>query len=133
MCSGSPLAGRLEQAVEAELERRGECLVFRVKGDIRLWSRPEQAESLLEKFRSGLGNLPAQLVLSLGGVTHVDTRGIMALASVLEECSKRKIELKIVMPSGVAAEPMRYVRIFAPWPSFPNETAALQAVGAPPP
>ena len=71
MCSGSPLAGRLEQAVEAELERRGECLVFRVKGDIRLWSRPEQAESLLEKFRSGLGNPPAQLVLSLGGVTHV--------------------------------------------------------------
>ena len=122
--------------MEAELERRGECLVLRVRGDMRLWSRPEQAESLLEKFRSGLGNPPAQLVLSLGDVEHVehiDTRGIMALVPVLVECSRRKIELKMVMPSGVAAEPMRYVRIFAPWPSFPNETAALQAVGAPPP
>ena len=119
--------------MEVELERRGECLVLRVKGDMRLWSRPEQAESLLEKFRSGLGNPPAQLVLSLGDVEHIDTRGIMALVPVLVGCSRRKIELKMVMPFGVAAEPMRYVRIFAPWPSFPNEMAALQAVGAPPP
>ena len=119
--------------MEAELERRGECLILRVKGDMLLWSKPEQAESLQEKLHSGLDDPPAHLVLSLGGVTHVDTRGIMALAPVLEQCSKRKIGLKVVMPSGVAAEPLHYVRIFAPWPSFPNETAALQAAGVSPP
>ena len=119
--------------MEEELERRGECLILRVKGDMRLWGNPEQADRLLEKLHSELDDPPVQLVLSLGGVTHVDTRGIMALAPVLEECSKRKIGLKVVMPSGAAAEPLRYVRIFAPWPSFPNETAALQAAGVPPP
>ncbi len=115
--------------MEAQLERHPGVLVLRVKGDLRLWNRPESKEKLLETFRSGLEDRPAQLVLSLHGLTYVDTQGISALIRVLLDCCEQKIGLKIVMPQGMAGEALRCIRIFEPWPRFEDEAAALRAAG----
>lgn len=116
--------------MEAELERHREFLVLRVKGNMRLWGHPELEARLLQTFRAGLGDNPAQLVLNMGGLTHLDTLGIAALVRVLIECSKRKMELKVVLPSGMAGEAIKCVRVFEPWPNYQDEQAAIQAAVA---
>ncbi len=104
--------------------------VLRLKGDMRLWGRPELEEQLLKTFQSGMQDLVNQLVLNLAGITTLDTMGITALIRVLIECTKRRIGLRVVMPSGVAGESLRRVRVFEPWPSYKDEAAAVRAAGA---
>ena len=94
---------------------------------MRLWNHPELRESMLRTFRSALEDSPKRLVLSLTGVAHLDTLGISSLVNILVDCSKHNIELRLIMPVGVAGEALRRVRIFDPWPPFANEQAALQA------
>ncbi len=116
--------------MEAELERHPGFLVLRVKGNMRLWGHPELEARLLQTFRAGLDDSPAQLVLNMGGLTNLDTLGIAALVRVLIECSKRKMDLKVVLPPGMAGEALRCVRVFEPWPSYQDEQAAIQAAAA---
>lgn len=113
--------------MEAQLEHHPGYIVLRIKGDLRMWGHPEQEESLLKTFRTGLDDPPAQLVFSLSGVSFIDTKGILALIPVLVECSRRRIELKVVMPPGPAGDALRYVRVLDTWPVFEDEQAAIQA------
>ena len=116
--------------MKADVDCQPGFLVLRLKGNMRLWGRPELEESLMKDFRSGLGDNPGQLVLSLGGLTNLDTLGIAALVRVLIECTKRKIDLKVVMPPGTPGEALRCVRVFEPWPEFREEEEAVQAARA---
>lgn len=113
--------------MESELEKQQDCVVLRLKGDVRLWGRPEVEKDLLEKFRGALDDSSKAVVLNLSRVNYLDTMGIAALVRVLIECSKRKLALKVVMPAGVPGESLRRVRIFEPWPAFHDEAAALRA------
>ena len=94
---------------------------------MRLWGNSEHEENLLKVFRSGMDQKPSQLVLSLSGLSNLDTLGIAALVRVLIECGKRKVELKVVMPPGAPGEALRCVRVFEPWPEFKEEKAAVEA------
>ncbi len=119
-----------ESGLKTEVERQPGFLILRLKGNMRLWGRPELEKELVEAFRSGLEGNPAQLILSLSGLTNLDTLGIAALVRILIECSKRKIELKVVMPPGTPGDAIRCVRVFEPWPEFKEEQEAVQAARA---
>lgn len=116
--------------MEAELEKQDSSLVLRLKGDVRLWGRSEMEKDLLERFRNELTDTTKCVILNLSRITYLDTMGIAAMVRLLIECSKRHIDLKVVMPTGVPGESLRRVRIFEPWPSFHDESAALRATQA---
>ncbi len=116
--------------MKAELDKHPGFLVLRLKGNMRLWGNAEIEEDLLKTFRSGLDASPSQLVLSLAGLTNLDTLGIAALVRILIECTKRKLDLKVVMPPGAAGEALKCVRVFEPWPEFKEEAAAVEAARA---
>ena len=104
--------------------------MLRVSGNMRIWGRQELEKELLETFRSALDGSPAQLVLNLAPVTAIDTLGIAALVRVLIECSRRQMELKLIMPPGTPGEAIRCVRVFEPWPEFKSEPEAVEAAKA---
>lgn len=116
--------------MEAELERQPGVLVLRLKGDMRLWGRPELGENMLQQLRSALQESPAPLVLNMSGLAYVDTMGIASLVRILVECTKHKTGLKVIMPGGLAGEALRRVRVFEVWPSFPDEPSALRAAAS---
>lgn len=116
--------------MEAEIEKHDGCLLLRLKGDVRLWGRSEAEKDLLERFRQALGEEAKYLVLNLSRINYLDTMGIAALVRILIECTKRKIELKVIMPGGVPGESLRRVRIFEPWPSYRDEASAVRATEA---
>ncbi len=115
--------------MEVQVERQPAFLLLRVKGDMRFWGHQEREDNLRDSLRSGLENPTGQLVLSLAGVTHIDTTGIAALVRVIHECAKHHVSLKVVMPPGLPGEALRRVRIFDAWPTFREEAAALNAAG----
>ncbi len=78
-------------------------------------------------LRSSLETPRNEVILSLQGLTHVDTMGISALVRVPIECAKRSIGLKVVLPSGVAGLALESIRIFHAWPNFSDEASALPA------
>jgi anti-anti-sigma regulatory factor len=116
--------------VKPEVDKHPGFIVLRVSGNMRIWGRQELEKELLETFRSALDSSPAQLVLNLAPVTAIDTLGIAALVRVLIECSRRQMELKIIMPPGTPGEAIRCVRVFEPWPEFKSESEAVEAAKA---
>lgn len=116
--------------MEAEFEKHDGYLLLRVKGDVRLWGRSDIEKDMLERFHNAVAEDTKHLVLNLARISYLDTMGIAAMVRILIECSKRKIDLKLVMPGGVPGESLRRVRIFEPWPAYPDEAAAIRAVPA---
>ena len=112
--------------MQTELERHPGTLLLRVKGDLRLWGKPDLGENMMKTFLSAVEDRPARFVLSLTGVHHLDTLGISSLVNLMLSCSKQQIELRLIMPAGIPGEALRRVRIFERWPEFPDEQAALQ-------
>ena len=113
--------------MESEVTLQPGYILIRIKGDMRLWGRPEMERTLLDKFRASFDDNVRSVILNLVGLTSLDTMGIAALVRVLIECTKRKVGLKIVMPAGVPGESLRRVRIFEAWPSFHDEQTAVAA------
>jgi anti-anti-sigma factor len=104
--------------------------VLRVSGDMRLWSREDGNERLVNLLRTQ-ENLPKQMILNLAEVNHLDSLGVGALARVLVECGRQEIELNVVLPAGLPGKVLRLVRIFDARPTFLDETAALRAAAGP--
>jgi len=117
--------------VEVQLERNQKYLLLRVSGDLRLAGQPQVQETLLMTFLSGLaGSVPQHLVLSLRGLTHLDSSGVRALVRVAAECSNRQIGVRVVLPPGAPGDVLRLTRVFERWPTFDEEAAALPAAEA---
>jgi len=116
--------------LEAEFEKHDGYLLARIKGDVRLWGRSDVEKDVLERFRNSVAEDTKHLVLNLSRISYLDTMGIAAMVRILIECSKRKLELKLVLPGGVPGESLRRVRIFEPWPSYHDEAAAVRALSA---
>ena len=112
--------------LQTELERHAGTFLLRLKGDMRLWGKPDRGGNSVKAFRSVLEDPPGRLVLSLTGVDHLDTLGISSLVKILIDCSKHEIELRLVMATGLAGEAVRRVHIFEPSLVFPDEQSALQ-------
>ena len=93
---------------------------------MRLWGREDGAERLVNLLRAR-EELPTQMILSLAEVERFDSLGIGALARALVECTKRQIDLKVVLPTGVPGTVLRLLHILDPWPAFPDETSAIRA------
>lgn len=99
--------------------------VMRVSGDLRLWGHEDGQERLVTLVRAQ-ENPPKRMILNLTDVKQLDSLGVGALARVVVECGKREVDLKVVLPTGVAGKVLGMLHIFAGWPAFPDETAALR-------
>ncbi len=111
--------------MQVQAERHPGLLVFRIAGDLRLWNHPEAEARLQTALRSGLKEAPEQLVLNLGGLTHLDSLGIGSLVRIAAHCAREQIGLRVVMPSGITGEVLTQIRVFAGWPTFADEPTAL--------
>jgi anti-anti-sigma factor len=100
--------------------------ILRVSGDMRLWSREEGSDRLVEVLRARR-QLPKQLIFNLADVECIDSLGVGALVRVLVECTKQDIDLKIVMPRGPAIRVLELVHIFDGCATFADEAAAARA------
>lgn len=115
--------------MEIELERRADCQLIRVSGDLRFWNHSDQEEKLLAAFGTVLDNDPREVVLNLLGVKMIDSRGIATVVRLPVRCAQRNIQLKVVMPRGVPREAIKHIHLFDPWPTFEEESAALAPAG----
>lgn len=113
--------------MEVQLEQRQGFAILRIAGDLRLWGYPDLEAQILSELRA-LPTLPSQLILSMGGITRLDTAGIRPLVRVVIECTKRDIAPKVVLPGSVAGQALRQLHIFDAWPEFPDEAAAIQSI-----
>lgn len=116
--------------MKLELERRGDCQIIRLSDDLRFWKQPELEGKLLAAFDAALENPPREVVLNLSEIIRIDSRGIATLVRLPIRCAQRKIILKVIMPGGVPREAIKHIHLFDPWPTFEEESAALEAHGA---
>ena len=103
--------------------------ILRVSGDMRLWSREEGSQRLVEVLRARR-QLPKRMILNLADVEYIDSLGVGALVRVLVECTTHQIDLKIVLPTGPAVRVLELVHIFDACPTFADEAAAARASDA---
>jgi hypothetical protein len=114
-------------AMEANLERHPGSLLLRISGDVRLWTDESAERELLTLFPDDIKIPERRLILSAGGITHIDTRGIAALVRIVMVCAKRNACMRTVLPrNNAAGEAIRRTRIFAAWPEFRSEEDALK-------
>ena len=112
--------------MEINSEHFPDSLVLRLSGDLRLWGHAEEAGRLATVL-SSTDTLPEHVILNMSGVHHIDTTGIGSLVRVLIACTKRHVELRVVLPNGLAGEALKRVRVFASCPTFETEAAAIEA------
>ncbi len=114
----------------AQLERHPQHLLVRITGDLRLWNHSDREEEVLGTTFAGLEEHPQQVVLSLRGVSFVDSCGIAALVRILVRCVRQGTGLQVVIPTGIAGEALRRIHIFDAWPELKEEPAASRVLGA---
>lgn len=112
-----------------EIEQRPTHTLIRVAGDVRLWNHPEREKDIFEKVIAEIEHdRKRRLVLNLKGIRYVDTRGICVFVRILARCVREGIDLQVVMPTGLAGDALRRIRIFETCVELPDEPA--QAIGA---
>ena len=99
--------------------------MLRVAGDLRLWDHEEAEHQLLKELPADMSFPGNRLVLGLAGLTHIDSLGITVLVKVVIACVKKHVAIGTVLPPGTAGQSIRSTRIFAAWPEFKSEDAAL--------
>ena len=112
--------------MQASLQSHDGCAVLRVVGDLRLWDHAGVEHEMLKLVPPDKPLPGNRLVLNLTGLTHIDSLGITALVKVVIGCVKREVGIGTILPSGTAGQSIRSTRIFAAWPEFENEDAALR-------
>lgn len=121
----APASDAYPQTMQATLEPLSRCAILRVSGDLRLWDHEDTEQRLLTLIPTDMSFPGNRLILSLGGLTNIDSLGITALVKILIACVKNQVGLCTVLPRGTAGQSIRSTRIFAAWPEFNNEDAAL--------
>ena len=111
--------------MQASLHSYDRCAVLRVSGDLRLWDHSAADQEMLKLVPADKPLPGNRLVLNLTGLTHIDSLGITALVKVVIGCVKRDVAIGTILPSGAAGQSIRSTRIFAAWPEFASEDAAL--------
>lgn len=111
--------------MEAALHKHDRCAVLRVSGDLRLWDHVAVEQELLKQIPADKPLPGNRLVLNLAGLTHIDSLGITVLVKLVISCVKREIGIGAILPAGTAGQSIRSTRIFAAWPNFESEEAAL--------
>lgn len=116
-------------AVEIQLEPYVHFLLLRVSGDLRIWDRPELEKQLQQGFQSVFDSEQKLLILSLRGLSHIDSHAIGMLARFLAGCERRQVAVNIVTPAGVPEAALRIVRILTGFTKFDDEAMAMLACG----
>lgn len=114
--------------MQVQTENYPQYLALRLSGDLRFWVKGDRGAHFREQLEAALAKVQVQrIVLNLKGITLIDSLAIAALARVPLTCLQRSIDIKIVMPAGVAGESLKNVGIFWAWQVFDDEPAAVEA------
>ena len=111
--------------MQASLQRHAHCAVLRVSGDLRVWNHETDEQELLKSLPADMAVPGNRLVLSLADVMHIDSLGITVLVKIVILCTKNHVDICTVLPAGTAGTAIRSTRIFASWPEFESEAAAI--------
>ncbi len=112
------------------IDKRPECVLLRISGDLRLWTQPDSAAKLSQVLPQDLDIPRGGVILNLAGLSHIDSCGINTIVQVMVYCSKRNVEFSAILPKGVAGEAIRRTRVLASWPEFSTEEDAVAAMNA---
>jgi anti-anti-sigma regulatory factor len=111
--------------MQATLQSQKHCSVLRVSGDLRLWDHECDQRELLNLLPADMVFPGKRLVLGLADLTHIDSLGITALVKIVILCTKNHVGICTVLPGGTAGQAIRSTRIFAAWPEFESQDAAI--------
>jgi anti-anti-sigma regulatory factor len=115
--------------METNLKLENGYAVLRVSGDLRLWDRRGAEQELLKLLPDDAALPGNRLLLNLADLTHIDSLGISALVRVVIACVKKSVGVGTILPGGTAGHSIRSTRIFAAWPEFDSEAAAVNQFG----
>lgn len=101
-----------KEKMRVQIGNQPETITVRLTGDLRLFGRSSNRQKLLNTFRRGIASSPAEIVLNLEQLAHVDAHGIATVAQMLDECSQQGIQVKGLLPRGVVGLAFRLVRVF---------------------
>ena len=114
--------------MEATLHNLANCSVLRVSGDMRVWKNEKDEQDLFKLFPAEMSFPGNRLVLSLAGLTNIDSLGITLLVKIVILCTRKNVAICTVLPGRTAGQSIRSTRIFAAWPEFKTEDAAVNQV-----
>ncbi len=101
----------------------GEAPVVRLSGDMRLWGKQGLEDKIRDAVYALVVKEKKQVVLSLAGVTHIDSRGIGCLARCLATACKNHAVLHLVA-SGHVLKTLRQMGFRRVTEVFEDETSA---------
>lgn len=73
------------------IDRKPNCLIVRLEGDIDLASSP----SLRSKLRTILDDPHDHIVVDLEAVPYMDSSGVATLVELLQSCRQKSVELTL--------------------------------------
>lgn len=88
--------------VRAEIERRGETCVVRIRGDVDL----SNADELRAQIEEAVPNGDPSLSIDLTHTTYLDSAGVQLLFELADRLRQRRSELVLIVPP---AAPVRAV------------------------
>lgn len=115
--------------MEIRIEPYANFLLLRVSGDMRVWDRLQDENDLQQGFQAVFDSGQKLLILSLRGLSHIDSHAIGLLARFLAGCERREIAVNVVTPAGVPEAALRIVRILTGFTKFDDEGMAMLACG----
>ena len=111
--------------MDATLQNLAGCSVLRVSGDMRVWKNEKDEQELFKLLPADMSFPGSRLILSLSGLTNIDSLGITLLVKIVILCSRKNVAICTVLPGRTAGQSIRSTRIFAAWPEFKNEEEAM--------
>lgn len=104
----------------------GTTCTIRVKGPLKMGSTLDQFE---DAVRAALGSDHPFLVLNLEAMPMIDSSGIGAIVSALQQSKKLGGDTKLVSPSPFAVRVLKMVHLLSLFSIYENEADALAACG----
>jgi anti-sigma B factor antagonist len=105
------------------IRQAGPISLLEVTGRLTSFETGALRESISRLLKQGRKNI----VLNLSGLQYLDSSGIGELARIYVSVAKQSGQMKVVGLSPKVEEIFKITRLYAVFPEFPSEEAALQS------
>ena len=106
--------------------------IVRITGDMRLWGKQELSDHIRESLHALMAQKHTRIVVSLAGVTRIDSRGIGCLARCHATAIINNTDISLVVKPGQVLDALRQLNFVRLYPVFPDEATALAQPAAKP-
>ncbi len=118
--------------MEIEADRRPNCLILRISGDLRMWDNLDREKGFWKTLQDNVDSAEGQIILNLSRISDIDSRAIGSLVQIPVDCRRRDLKLSVVLPPGLPGLAIQRTHIFTNCGFFEDEDAAVSAVAAAP-